>query len=136
MELAEAFGLLRLEELRKDIRADLDAACYWEVSATGLSMEVQVGPHRVGIPESHPVLYRADLIVVGLVDGKVMPVLLPGAPSASSYPVTPKARGRGLPMAVVNVRACATRIGNWDISKVTRPAPTGRPEVDRSKLDA
>ncbi|CAL9606400.1 hypothetical protein SUDANB95_05498 [Actinosynnema sp. ALI-1.44] len=114
-DLLAAFALLRLEELRADLRAELEQAARWEVRALpSPRMAVQVGPHTVDLKPSYAVYGAIDTIIVTITDGRVRACALPGVPSYDPLPaVVPP--GTGLPLALVHKHAAAVAIRNYYI---------------------
>lgn len=115
--LLEAFALLRLEELRDDVRRDLVEAARWKVTASGRGMFVNAGPHQLHLSASHPTLSRVDLVYVGLADGRVWLRSLVGCVAPSPFP-PPLPVGGGLPLAWVTVTPFANTISQWNISPI------------------
>jgi hypothetical protein len=124
----EAFGLLRLEQIREDLRRELEEACHWKVLAPHFPcMAVRVGPHSVEVPPSWPGSGRVDAVVVALdLDhARVRPMVLMGTPdrycpAPPPTNVTVTSVSLRIPLAYLNVHAGAAGIRQCHISEVTR----------------
>lgn len=117
-DLVEAYALLRLEELRADIRAELEEATTWPVRAcTPPALAVQVGPHRADVPVTHPVRGRIDLVVVTFVDGHVRPQVLPGTPSTAPLPPAVPLSS-GILIAMINMHAASSVVYQHNIVRL------------------
>ncbi len=118
MSWIDAMAFMRLEEIREDIRRELDEAARWTVTANPCwGMSVQVGPHRVPVLAAMPVRGRIDLVCAGLQDGFVRPYIAAGVPNHSPIPPVLN-QAWGYPLAWINVQAATCTIGPWNISPV------------------
>lgn len=121
MSWIDAMAFMRLEEIREDVRRELDEATHWTVTAMpSPCMAVRVGPHSVPIAASWAARGRVDLVTVGLKDGRVAVEVLVGTTTVNPGPAT-LFRG-GYPLAWVNVHAGSCMIGPWNITPVPHEA--------------
>lgn len=122
MSWIDAMAFIRLEEIREDIRRELDEATRWTVSAMpSPCMAIRVGPHQVPVHAAWAARGRVDLVVVALKDGLVVPEVLVGTTMVDPRPAT-LLMGAGYPLAWVNVHAASHMIGPWSITPVPREA--------------
>lgn len=122
MSWIDAMAFMRLEEIREDIRRELDEATRWTVTAlTSPCMAVRVGPHQVALSPAWSARGRVDLVTVALKDGHVAVEVLVGTTMVDPRPAK-LLMGGGYPLAWVNVHAASHLIGPWNITPVPREA--------------
>jgi hypothetical protein len=118
MSWIDAMAFLRLEEIREDVRRELDEATRWTVTALpSPCMAVRVGPHQVALSASWSARGRVDLVTVALKNGQVVVEVLVGTTQVDPRPATLLAGG-GYPLAWINVHAASHMIGQWNITPV------------------
>jgi hypothetical protein len=126
MSWIDAMAFMRLEEIREDVRRELDEAARWTVTAMPMPcMAVRVGPHQVAISAAWPARGRVDLVTVALKNGQVVIEVIVGTTMVDPSPASLLA-GSGYPLAWVNVHAGSHAIGPWNITPVP-PAVGTRP---------
>jgi hypothetical protein len=117
MSWVDAMAFMRLEEIREDVRRELEEATRWQVTAMpSPCMAVRVGPHHVPMHAAHSARGRVDMVVVGLKNGLIVPEILVGVTTVDPAPAC-LFRG-GYPLAWVNVHAASHMIGPWNITPV------------------
>lgn len=118
MSWIDAMAFMRLEEIREDIRRELDEATRWTVTALpSPCMAVQVGPHQVPLHAAWSARGRVDLVTVALKDGLIVVEVLDGTTTVNPRPAS-LLMGGGYPLAWVNVHAGSCMVGSWNITPV------------------
>lgn len=125
VDLVEAYALLRLEELRAELRAELEDATAWIVRALNPPAPVvQVGPYNVPVEPPQPVHGRIDLVAVAFVDDHVRPRVLLGTPSPSPQPPAVPL-DLGIPLALIHRHAAQWLVYQHNIVHIGQEAQRG-----------
>lgn len=120
-ELVEAYALLRLEQLRAEVHAELEEATRWRVTALQPPhMGAQVGPHRVWFHPAHPVRGRIDVVYATVADGELRAEVLVGTPGSAPAPPA-FMDGKVCPLALVHHHAGTCAVFQHDIIRIDTP---------------
>lgn len=120
-DLVQAYALLRLEQLRAQVHAELEEATRWRVTAlTSPGMGAQAGPHVVWFHPANPVRGRIDVVFASVADGELRAEVLVGTPSSAPAPPAMLA-GKVCPLALVHHHAGTCAVFDHAIIRIDTP---------------